>query len=77
MTCQISFDPLKQSHGCEIFNPVGAFVNKMGILALPEVKKARGFFQCDSREYLLIEFWTSSEDDILNAGAAIEKYLGI
>lgn len=64
-------DGLK-GYGVEIIN---ANKDCAFLLALPEVKAAKGFLQCRSLDYSLIEFWTDEENLILNACVAVEKAL--
>lgn len=41
------------------------------IMALPEVKAARGFLQSHSRDFLMIEYWTENQTLISQAHEAI------
>lgn len=45
------------------------------LMGTPVVKRANPFLQCDTRDYLLVEFWTDNEVMIATAAAFLEASL--
>jgi len=60
--------------GVEVFE---ARPESRGIVlgAFPQIRPARPFLQCDSADYLFIEFWTDDEEAILSASSLLEQRL--
>ncbi len=71
MRIELKSPEMDKGWGMEIFGAEKDF--GLRFLALPEVKRARGFLQCNGENYCFVEFWTDNSEDILQAGIAIEK----